>query len=108
MVEYKTQQLNHVFHALADPTRREMLQRIAIQPCSVSKLAEPYDLSLNAISKHLKVLEQAHLVKRIRKGRMHYFVFNQQALTEASALMTQLQEYWNERLNALEEYFKSI
>jgi DNA-binding transcriptional ArsR family regulator len=104
MVEYKKKQLNLVFHALADTTRRTILQRISKRSCSVSELAAPFTMSLNAISKHLKVLEKAGLVKRIKKGRLHYFVLNPHPLEAANLLMTQLQQYWDKRLDALEDF----
>lgn len=103
MVE-QNEMLDLVFHAMADATRRQLLQRIIIQSSSVLKLAEPFNFSLNAISKHLKVLEKAGLVKRNKKGREHFFAFNSQALEYADALISQLKHDWEERLDAL-EYF---
>ncbi|OJV96744.1 MAG: hypothetical protein BGO43_00535 [Gammaproteobacteria bacterium 39-13] len=107
MVEYNMQQLDQVFHALADTTRRQLLQSIASGPCNVTQLAAPYSMSLNAISKHLKVLEQAGLILREKKGRTHYLTFNHQGVIEAVETLNQLKRHWEERLDSLEAYFKA-
>jgi DNA-binding transcriptional ArsR family regulator len=107
MVEHKAK-LDLIFHALADTTRREILQRIIKQKASVTELAAPFAMSLNAISKHLKVLEKAGLVKRIKKGRLYYFMLNQQPLEDAATLVSQLQQEWELRLDALENYFETF
>lgn len=108
MVEYKIRQLNYVFHALADATRRQLLQCIAKTPISnVTQLAKPFSMSLNAISKHLKVLERAGLIKREKKGRIHYLTFNNQPLEDAAEIITQLKLHWEMQLDSLEDYFKS-
>lgn len=108
MVEYKVQHLNLVFHALADPTRRQLLQSIAkCSICNVSELAAPFPFSLNAISKHLKILERANLIKRQKKGRIHYFVFERRALKEATQVINQLEQYWETQLDSLENHFKA-
>lgn len=104
MVEYKKQKLDLIFHAMANETRRQLLQRIIEQPSRVLALAEPFKVSLNAISKHLKVLEKAGLVKRVKKGQEHYFVFNSQSLKEANAVLFQLEEDWKERLERLDSF----
>jgi DNA-binding transcriptional ArsR family regulator len=105
MVEYTSKQLDLIFHALADGTRRKILKKIAQRPTNVTLLAEPFAMSLNAVSKHLKVLEGAGLIKRIKQGRMYYCEFNHQPLEQASELIDQLQNYWEKRLDALETYF---
>lgn len=102
MVEYRD--LDLIFHAMADATRRQLLQRIMEQSTTVLKLAEPFKMSLNAISKHLKVLEKAGLVTRSKRGREHYFSFNPQSLDPATALIFQLKQGWEERLNALDDF----
>ncbi|MBN9412960.1 MAG: helix-turn-helix transcriptional regulator [Candidatus Paracaedimonas acanthamoebae] len=108
MVEYKMQYLDNIFHALADPTRRQLLHFMSKSSlCNVTQLAEPFSMSLNAISKHLKVLEHAGLIKRQKKGRMHYLTFNQQPLEEAAELINQLKQHWEARLDSLENYFTS-
>jgi len=108
MVEYRTAHLNYLFHALADDTRRQLLQCIAAHAhCTVTQLAKPFLMSLNAISKHLKVLERAGLIKRQKRGRAHYLVLNQQALDEASDVIHQLKQHWEARLDALEDHLKN-
>lgn len=64
--------MDHVFHALADETRRSILMRIKDEEYSVSELAEPFDMSLAAVSKHLKVLEKAGLIQRTKQGKIHW------------------------------------
>ena len=71
MVENAAKKLDRVFNALADQTRRELLQTISRKPRTVTELAQPYAMSLNAISKHLKVLERAELIERRRDGTGH-------------------------------------
>lgn len=108
MVEYKMQHLNYIFHALADATRRQLLHCIATRSnCTVTQLAEPFLMSLNAISKHLKILERAGLIKRQKKGRVHYLVLNHRTLEEAAEIINQLKQHWEARLDSLEDYFKS-
>src|ERR1700674_3813583 len=102
MVEYKEQQLDLVFHALANATRRHLILHIMKGQSNVLKLAKPFDMSLNAVSKHLKVLEEADLVTRSKKGREYYFKVNPEALARAHALITQLKEFWDMRLDALD------
>ncbi|MCE5319011.1 MAG: metalloregulator ArsR/SmtB family transcription factor [Parachlamydia sp.] len=103
MVEH----LDLTFHAMADATRRQLLQKIIEQPTTVLKLAEPFQFSLNAISKHLKVLEKAGLIVRSKKGREHHFSFQPQNLDSANSLMMQLKQGWEERLDALDKFLTS-
>jgi DNA-binding transcriptional ArsR family regulator len=76
-------QMSNTFGALADPTRRALVNQLMMGPQRVTDLAKPYSLSLNAISKHLKVLERASLVRRQVKGRDHWIHFNAEPLTHA-------------------------
>ncbi len=104
MVEYSSGSLDQVFHALADSTRRAILLRIAKEDCHVTEVAKPFNMSLAAVSKHLKVLENAKLLTRTKDGRIHHFKMNFAPLSEAHALIGRLEEFWNERLDALEEF----
>ncbi|HEX5743881.1 MAG TPA: metalloregulator ArsR/SmtB family transcription factor [Candidatus Saccharimonadales bacterium] len=70
MVEY-TSELDSVFGSLADPTRRDILRRVTCSELTVSEIANPYDMSLSAVSKHLKVLEEAGLITKRKKGKKH-------------------------------------
>ena len=71
MVEYSSVTLNAVFHALADPTRRAILQTLRRAPATVTEIARPFPVSLNAISKHIVVLERAGLINRVIQGQKH-------------------------------------
>ncbi len=96
--------LDHVFSALADPTRRAMLRRLAQSECTVTDLARPFSISLPAVSKHLKVLERAGLIDRRIEGRMHHCRLRPQPLQEAADWIGAQRAYWEARLDALEDY----
>jgi DNA-binding transcriptional ArsR family regulator len=81
MVEYLT--MDDTFAALADPTRRAILNQLMAGPARVTDIAAPYSVSLNAISKHVRVLERAHLVSRQVRGRDHWISFNHAPLADA-------------------------
>ena len=104
MVKYKVNLLDIVFHALADPTRREILARVSEQECCVTELAEPFDMSLPAVSKHLKVLEKAQLLKRSKNGRVYRFELNPEPLKEAYQLLKDYEIFWEQRLDSLENF----
>jgi len=94
--------LDTVFHALADPTRRGMLARLALGETSVGDLAEPFSMSLAGASKHLKVLEGAGLVSRKKVGRIHLVRLDAKPLEEAERWLRQWEQYWAIRLDRLE------
>lgn len=96
--------LNRVFHALADPTRREILRRVAVREHTVTELAEPFAMSLAAVSKHIKVLERAELLRQTRAGRIHRCTFNPEPLKDAAELIGYLKRFWNDRLATLEQF----
>lgn len=102
MVNYQQTQLDDVFHALADPTRRAIVQRLATAPCSISELAEPFDMTLAAASKHIKVLERAGLVMRTVQGRNHICRLDTQPLVSGIEWMRHYAQFWNKQLDALE------
>ena len=106
MVKYKINLLDIVFHALADPTRREILARVSEQECCVTELAEPFEMSLPAVSKHLKVLERAQLLKRNKNGRIYRFELNPEPLKEAFELLKDYEIFWEQRLDSLENFLK--
>src|SRR3954471_15175128 len=104
MVEYKSaQKLDAVFGSLADPTRRDILQRLRGKEMSVGQLASHYELTFAAVSKHLGVLERAHLIKKRRKGRMHYVALSPPALRDAAHYLERYKAQWEERLDRLAE-----
>ena len=98
MVEYD---LNRVFHALGDPTRRAILDRLAEGEATVSHLSRPFDLSFAAVSKHLGVLERAGLVMREARGRERVCRINPAALSDARSWLEFHERFWTERLEAL-------
>ena len=102
MVDKNSRRLDAVFHALADPTRRAMLQRLADRAHSVGELAAPFAMSLAAASKHIKVLERAELVQRDVLGRTHRVRLDAQPLHGGMEWMRHYERFWNTRLDALE------
>jgi DNA-binding transcriptional ArsR family regulator len=96
--------LDTTFNALADPTRRAILARLALGEAATSDLAQPFDISLPAVLKHLTVLEDAGLVKRQKRGRTAWCSLKPAPLKAASAWMAQYQRFWDERLDALAAY----
>ena len=107
MVEYQTSQLDTVFHALGDATRRQMLAQLASGERTVSQLAEPYAMSLAAASKHIKALEAAGLVKRDVRGRTHVCSLAPGPLATAHEWLAFYEIFWTNRLDALEALLKS-
>ena len=105
MVEYVFP-LDPIFASLADPTRRDILDRVSHAELSVTEIAFPYDMSLAAVSKHLKILEKAKLIVKRRRGKEQLVRMNAQALADANKYMEQYKELWEQRLDALEEYLK--
>jgi DNA-binding transcriptional ArsR family regulator len=96
--------LNTTFSALADPTRRAILSRLASGEASVTELAEPFDMSLPAISKHLKVLERAGLIARGREAQWRPCRLEAGPLKDATDWLLSYQSFWKGSLDALESY----
>ncbi len=94
--------LDSTLLALADPTRRAILQRLSEGEARVTELAEPFDVSLNAISKHIRTLERARLVRRTQVGRDHWLALEPKPLDEAAAWITAQRQLWSARLAALD------
>lgn len=94
------------FAALSDPTRLAIVERLARRPRRVTDIAEPFDMSLNAVSKHLKVLERAGLVRRVRQGREHHFSLEGRSLQRVSRWVGRYERFWNRRLDALEQLLR--
>ena len=93
-----------MFAAVADPTRRAILVRLRKGPATIGDIARPFPVSLNAISKHVKVLEDAGLVRRRVVGRQHYCAVEPKALEDAAAWLTHYRAFWTARLDALERH----
>ena len=104
MVKFMGETLDSVFHALSDPTRRELLDRLRDGERSVSSLARPFAMSLPAVSKHLRVLEDAALVRREKRGRVHFCQLEPAGLDEISRWLDEQRRFWEERLDALERH----
>ena len=99
--------LDQTLLALADPTRRAILQRLSRGEARVTELAQPFDMSLNAVSKHIRILERADLVRRRTAGREHFLSFNRQQLDELATWIETQRAEWNARLDALEALLKA-
>lgn len=103
-----TAHLNATFAALADPTRRAILARLARGEASVTELAKPFTMSLPAISKHLKVLERAGLIKRSREAQWRPCRLRAAPLKEAADWVEEYRRFWDESFDRLDEYLKEI
>jgi DNA-binding transcriptional ArsR family regulator len=104
MVEYSQASLDRVFSAVSDATRRTILETLAKEPATITEIATPFDVSLNAVSKHVMVLERAGLIRREIHGREHLCWLEPQPLREATAWLDHYRQFWNVRLDALEKY----
>lgn len=102
------QDLDSLFAALADPTRRAIVARLAEGPSTVGELAEPFDLTFAAVSKHVRVLDRAGLVTRTRQGRSMECVLEPGRLRPLARWINDYEKFWNERLDLLEEVIKDI
>ncbi len=103
-----TDQLSSTFSALADPTRRAMLARLSTGEVSVQELAKPFDMSLPAITKHLKVLERSGLIARSRNAQWRPCHLKAAPLKEASAWMEDYRKFWEESFDRLDDYLKEL
>ena len=104
MLTADDQQLDRTLLALADPTRRAILRRLMRSEARVTDVAAPFHVSLNAISKHIRVLESAGLVRRRVAGREHHLAFDPRPLEAAADWIAAQRAYWEPRLAALEEH----
>jgi DNA-binding transcriptional ArsR family regulator len=101
-------QLSTTFAALADPTRRAILSRLATGEASVTELAEPFDMSLPAISKHLKVLERAGLIARGREAQWRPRRLKAERLKDAADWLERYRRFWEESLDRLDDYLREL
>ena len=101
-------QLSHTFAALADPTRRAILARLALGETSVTELAKPFEMSMPAVSKHLKVLERAGLIVRGREAQWRPCRLDAEPLKEASSWIEEFRRFWAPHLDALERYLNRM
>ncbi len=107
MVNNSPQLLDVVFLALSDPTRRAILERLARGEASGTELARPFSISVPAISKHLRVLENAALIRRRKEGRVHHFRLAVQPMREAATWLEQYRQFWETQLDALANYLEA-
>jgi DNA-binding transcriptional ArsR family regulator len=106
MVELSAPQLNSVFHALSDPTRRRMLLELSAGERTVSQLAEPFTISLAAASKHIKVLESAGMIRREVRGRAHLCRLEPGPLASAREWLNFYERFWTNRLDVLDRLLR--
>lgn len=102
MVEYQAQQMDALFHALGDATRRQMLRELSGGDRTVGQLAAPFDMSLAAASKHIRTLEGAGLIRREVQGRTHVCRLDPRPLEQAHGWLDFYRQFWMERLDALD------
>src|SRR6202142_665561 len=108
MVKCSPRLLNRTFAALADPTRRRILEHLAHGDRCVTDLARPYAMSLPAVSKHLRVLENAGLIRRRRSGRVHSLKLQAAPMKQASQWIEEYRKFWEESFDRLDEYLKKL
>lgn len=99
--------LDDVFASLSDPTRRAILERLALGELSISELAFPFRMSLPAISKHLRVLEEAGLITRRKEGRIHYCRLRVEPLRSATDWLNRYRRFWEGQFDQLAEFLKA-
>src|SRR4051794_2954681 len=107
MVELSSSQLDLLFYALSDATRRQILELVRGQARTITELAHPFRMSLAAVSKHIKILEKASLITRVRKGRIHECTLDPTALRSAEACIRFYTDFWNQKLDLFEKGFES-
>jgi DNA-binding transcriptional ArsR family regulator len=105
MVQYQAT-LDHTFSALADPTRRDILERLGRGPITISELAEPYGMSLTGLKKHVRILEEADLVTTEKVGRTRECRLGREQLEDAAQWIEMYRSHWERRLDRLEAYLE--
>ena len=108
MVKCSPRLLNRTFGALSDPTRRRILEELAHGDRCVTDLAKPYAMSLPAVSKHLRVLERAGLVRRERCGRVHRLKLEAKPMKGVQQWIEEYRRFWEESFDRLDEYLKEL
>jgi len=108
MVKQEINRLDRTFAALADPTRRGILASLAQGERCVTDLAKPHRMSLPAVSKHLRVLEKAGLIRRQRRGRVHQLALDARPMHEAQQWLAEYRQFWEESLDRLDAYLKEM
>ncbi len=101
-------QLDRVFYALADPTRRAVLERLSVGPAAVSELAQPFDMALPSVTQHLNVLSDCGLVHSQKTGRIRTYQISPDALMAAEQWMVEQRHLWEARFNQLDSYLTQL
>ncbi|TGJ99504.1 transcriptional regulator [Leptospira semungkisensis] len=104
----KTTNLDDLFHALADPTRRSVLERLSLGPATVGELAEPFDMALPSLMQHLSVLEDSVLVRSQKVGRVRTYQLTYQQLELGERWFSKQRASWEKRLNQLDNYLLDL
>jgi DNA-binding transcriptional ArsR family regulator len=99
-------QLSDILTAISHPTRRAIIEQLANGPARFLDVAKPFDTALNAVTKHLKLLERAGLIKREKRGREVLISFRGEPLREVAGWVHEYERFWNIRLDQFEQYFK--
>ena len=105
MVQYRTTDINRVAAAISDPTRRAIIERLARGSARISDVAEPFSMSLTGFCKHVRVLERAGLIRRTRHGRENTLELSPEPLREVAQWVLKYEQFWNARLDRLEQFF---
>ena len=106
MVKYNQHHLDLAFGALAHPIRRGILARLSTGEASIGELAQPFNVSAPAITRHMKILEEAGLLSRKKRGREHRCRLEQKRMQQAQAWIEAHRKFWNDKLDSLERYLK--
>jgi DNA-binding transcriptional ArsR family regulator len=101
------EQLTHVLNAISHPTRRAIIGRLASGPARFLDIAEPFDVALHAVTKHLKLLERAGLIAREKRGREVLISLRPEPLRSVADWVHEYERFWNEKLDEFEGYFKT-
>ena len=107
MVNNSSERLDSVFSALSDPTRRAILDRLARSEATVMELAAPFEMSLPAVSKHLRILEHAGLIAREKEGRIHHMRLTADAMKDAAEWLGHYRRFWTDQLDNLAAYLET-
>jgi len=103
---YYSVELDQTFSALSDPTRRAIVSKLAEGDASILELATPFDMSLPAVSKHIRVLEKAGLLTRTKQGRVQYCKLNAEPLQDAAKWLSFYQKFWDAKLDSLANFLE--
>ena len=104
----RTARLDAVYAPLSEPTPRAIIERLSRGEARVTEVAEPFRMSLNAVSKHIRVLELSGVVERHRKGRDHILSVNTRSLDEIDGWIARTRRYWEKRLDAMEDLLREL